>query len=109
MVMQTAYVWNADDRAAGWRLSNPRHGRILAQREVSAPVVVIVDVALQMTLQRALVQHDGMIKALAAKGADHALNVRIGVRCRLHRQRAVRHKPFASPIPSIRSVAGRFG
>jgi hypothetical protein len=29
------------------------------------------------------------------------------VSCRLHRQRAVRHKPFASPIPSIRSVAGR--
>jgi hypothetical protein len=33
--------------------------------------------------------------------------VGLGVRCRLHRRRAVRHKPFASPIPSIRSVAGR--
>ena len=39
---------------------------------------------------------------------DEALGVGVGVSSRLHRQRAVRHKPFALPIPSIRSVAGRF-
>jgi hypothetical protein len=31
------------------------------------------------------------------------------VSSRLHRQRAVRHKPSTSPIPSIRCMAGRFG
>ena len=49
-----------------------------------------------------------MIEALASDRADEALDVGVGVSSRLHRQRAVRHKPFALPIPSIRSVAGRF-
>ena len=87
VVMQTADVWNGGDRAAGWRLDNTRHGRILVQREMSAPMVVIVDIALQVALQRALVQHGDVIEALASKGADHALNVRIlprRTRCRQH-------------------------
>ena len=46
MVMQTADVWDFDDRPARWRLSNPRDGSILVQREVSAPVVIIGEVAL---------------------------------------------------------------
>ena len=70
MVMQAADVWDRDDRAAGWRLGNPRDGRILVQREVRAPVVIIGDVALQLTLQRALVQHDDVIEALASKGTN---------------------------------------
>ena len=49
-----------------------------------------------------------MIEALAADRANEALDVGVGVSSRLHRQRAVRHKPFGLPIPSIRSVAGRF-
>ena len=65
---------NADDRAAGWRLGHPRGGRILVQREVSAPVVIVGEVPLQVALQRALVQHNDVIEALASEGANHALN-----------------------------------
>ena len=39
--------------------------------------------------------------------ADEPFGVGVRVSSQLHRQRAVRHKPFASPIPFIRSVAGR--
>jgi len=46
-------------------------------------------------------------EALFLQRADEALDDAVGVSCRLHRQRAVSHKPFALPIPSIRSVAGR--
>ena len=45
--------------------------------QVSAPVVIIGEVALQVALQRALVQHNDVIEALASKGANHALNERI--------------------------------
>jgi hypothetical protein len=85
--MQTVDVWNGDDRAAGWRLDNPWHGRIFVRREVRAPVVGIVDIALEVALQGALIEHDDVIEALASKGADHALNVRIlprRLRCRPH-------------------------
>jgi hypothetical protein len=77
VVMQTADVWNWDDRAAGWRLGHPRDWRILVQREVSAPVVIVGEVPLQVALQRALVQHNDVIEALASEGANHALNERI--------------------------------
>ena len=47
VVMQTAEVWNMDDRAAGWRLSGPRHRSVLVQREVSSPLVIVGEVALE--------------------------------------------------------------
>jgi hypothetical protein len=108
VVMQTADVWDWDDRTAGWRLGRPGYRSILVQREVSAPLVIVGEVVLQVAVQRALVPHDDVIEALASEGANHTFNERIGVSCRLHRGRAVRHKPFGLPIPSIRSVAGRF-
>ena len=46
VVMQTADVWDWDDRAAGWRLGSPRDGSILVQREVSAPLVIVGEVVL---------------------------------------------------------------
>jgi hypothetical protein len=55
-----------------------------------------------------LVDDDHVIETLSSDRADQAFDVRIGVSCRLHHRRAVRHKPFELPIPSIRSVAGRF-
>jgi len=94
VVMQTADVWDWDDRAASWQLGNPGDGSILVQREASAPVVIVGDVPLQVALQRALVQHNDVIEAFASEGANHAFNERIRVSSRLHRQGAVRHKPF---------------
>ena len=77
VVMQPANVRDLDDRAAGWRLGNPRDGSILVQREVSAPLVIVREVALQVTVQRALVPHDDVIEALASEGANHAFSERI--------------------------------
>ena len=48
VVMQTADVWDCDDRATGWRLGSSMDGSILIQREVSAPLVIIGEVALQV-------------------------------------------------------------
>ena len=54
-----------------------------------------------------LIEDYDVVQTLAADRADDVFDVGIRLGCRLHRQRAVRHKPFGSRIPSIRSVAGR--
>ena len=77
VVMQAADVWDGDNRATVWRLGRPRNGSILVQREVSAPTVIVGEVALQVAAQRALVPHDDVIDALASEGSDHAFNERI--------------------------------
>jgi hypothetical protein len=46
VVMQSAEVWDWDDRATRRRLGRPRDGRIFVQREVRAPLVIIGEVAL---------------------------------------------------------------
>ena len=51
MVMQAADVRDWDDRAAGRRWDNPRDGSIFVQREVSAPLVVVNEVALPVASQ----------------------------------------------------------
>src|SRR3989442_9028852 len=75
--MQTADVWDCDDPAAGWWLGSPGDGSILVQREVSPPLVIVNEVALQVAAQRAFVPHDDVIEALASEGADHAFHERI--------------------------------
>ena len=77
MMMQAADVRDWDDRPAGWRLGKPRDGRVFVQREVSVPLVVVNEVALQVAAQGAFVPHDDVIEALAPEGADHPFNERI--------------------------------
>ncbi len=55
-----------------------------------------------------LAEDQDVVEAFATEAAEEAFADGIGVSCRLHHRRAVRHKPFELPIPSIRSVAGRF-
>jgi N-acetylglutamate synthase-like GNAT family acetyltransferase len=62
VVTQTADVWDWDDRAAGWRLGNPRDGSIFVQREVCPPFVIVHEVALQVAAQRAFVPHDDVMR-----------------------------------------------
>jgi hypothetical protein len=59
------------------RLGSPIEGSILVQRQVSAPLVIVGEVALQVPTQRALVPHDDVIEALAPEGSDHAFHERI--------------------------------
>ncbi len=44
---------------------------------MSAPVVVVREVASKVTVQRALVPDDDVIETLAPEGADHPFNKRI--------------------------------
>ena len=74
VVMQTADVWDWDDYATAWRLGSPTDGSILVQREVSAPLMIVGEVALQVSAQRALVPHDDVTEALPPEGSDHAFN-----------------------------------
>ena len=77
MMMEPGEVRDCDDLTADWRLGNSRDGRIFVQREVSAPLVVVNEVTLQVAPLGAFVPHDDVIEALAPEGADHALNERM--------------------------------
>jgi hypothetical protein len=87
VVMQTAEVWNGDDRATR-RLGGPMDGSILIQREESALPVIIGEVALEVPAQRPLVPHDDVIEALADR-SDHAFDERILPRTTRRRQHVV--------------------
>ena len=85
--------------------------------EVRSCSQIVGNVLVQNATKASSGQHDDVIEALAPNGSDESLRVGVGVSRRLHRPRVVRHKPFASPIPSIRcmgvssdgSTAGRRG
>jgi hypothetical protein len=82
--------------------------RVLLEAEVRSTPMIVPTVGHEDAPEMRLVDDDHVIETLSSDRADQAFDVRIGVSCRLHRKRAVRHKPFGLPIPSIRSVAGRF-
>ena len=103
MVMQTADVWDLDDRAAGWRLSSPRDGRILVQCGVSSPLVIVREVVLQVAVQRALVPHDNVIETLPSEGANHMFNERI-LPGRMRRRQHFFDAHLLHGKPMIRSV-----
>ena len=107
-MMKATHLANRDNVSSGDRFDRSHVGRVFAQPEMGPAPMVIVDIRRQDTTQVRCVDHDHMVQTLAAEGADQSLHIRVGVSGRLRRQRAVRHKPFVSPIPSIRCVAGRF-
>jgi hypothetical protein len=73
---------------------------------MGARFMIVGDVARKYAAQMRLAQNDDVIQTLAAQGSDQAFCVWIGVSHQLHRRRAVRRKPFESPIPFIPYVAG---
>jgi hypothetical protein len=89
VVMQPADVWDCDDGATNCGLGGPRDGRILVQREVSAPLVIVGEVTPKVAVQRALVPHDDVIEALASDGADDAFDERTLPRTTRRRQHFV--------------------
>ena len=86
MVVQTAEVRDGHDPAIARRLVRSRDWRVLVQREVSAPLMIVGKILLEVTAQRALVPDDHVVQALAPQGADHALDERILPRCPGRRQ-----------------------
>ena len=70
--------------------------------------VVMVDEDANDPLEMLAVEDQEPIQTLRANRPYEPFRDAVGVSSRLHRVRAVRHKPFVLPIPFIRSVAGRF-
>ena len=77
MVLEAAEVRDLNDRTAGWRLCGPRDRRILVEREVSTPLVVVIEEAAKRASQGPLIPHDDVIETLAPQGTNQAFDVRI--------------------------------
>ena len=56
-----------------WRLCGPWDRRILIQREVSAPLVIVIEEQSKRAPERPLIPHDDVIEALSPQSPDQAL------------------------------------
>ena len=74
-MMQAADLGNRYNRPRPVRLNVPLKRRILAQREVRAGALVVVEVRFQDAPQTGLIEHDHMIQAFPTNRADQSLNV----------------------------------
>ena len=63
-------MWDGDDPAGAWRLDGPRDRRVLLQRQVSPPLVVVAEISPQVAPERAFVPDDHVVEALPPDGAD---------------------------------------
>jgi hypothetical protein len=84
-------------------------GSILIQREVSAPPVIIGEVALEVPAQRPLVPHDDVIEALAPDRSDHAFDERILPRTTRRRQHVVEADLVQTGVKKLRLASARTG
>ena len=73
--MQATDFRKRDDSSDSARLNWTRLRAILAERKMSARVLVVVNVGGQYAAQMALVEDHDVIQTLAANRADHALGV----------------------------------
>ena len=99
-MVKTVDVGDLHDRAAGWRLHSPWDGRILVQREVSAPLVIVIEEPSKHAPERPLIPHDDVIKTLAPQGSDQALHERILPRRPWRDQEFLRAEALQQPIES---------
>jgi hypothetical protein len=81
--------------------------QFVGQPLVIALAMIMSDKFRDSASMMALTERNQTIQTFFFDRADEPFGMGIRVSRALHRQRAVRHKPFASPIPFIRSVAGR--
>ncbi len=77
MVVEAADVRDGDDPAVARRLCCARDRRILVQRQVSPPLVVVDEITQQVAAERAFVPDDHVVEALPADGADDPFDERI--------------------------------
>jgi hypothetical protein len=76
-VMQATDIRNGHDLAESRRLNGAAVGCILVERKVSAGAVVVREVGGQNAPPMAVAEHDDMVEAVAAHGADEPLRERI--------------------------------
>ena len=68
-------TWTIVPQAGRWAARGT--GASLSSGEVSAPLVIIGEVALQVVVQRTLAPRDEVIEALASERTNYAFNERI--------------------------------
>jgi hypothetical protein len=106
-MVQAANFRERDNPTDVRAMDRPWLRRVLGQCEMWPRSQVVRDAVGEDALEPGDTEYDHGIEALTSDRANDALDVGVGASCRLHRLRAVRRKPFVSPIPSIRGVAGR--
>ncbi len=74
-MMQSADLWNGDDRTLGGFLSVSVLRCVAVQGHVAAGSVVVGDVTSQQSPQLRFAEHDDVIRTLPANRADHACDV----------------------------------
>ncbi len=74
-MMQSADLWNGDDRTLGGSLSVSVLRRVAIQGHVAAGSVVVGDVTSQQSPQLRFAERDDVIRTLPANRADHAFDV----------------------------------
>ena len=107
VIQQATEPWTPTDSALASTKCPALDEPILEALMIPFPMIVI-DEFLEGPSEMALPERYDPIEALVFDRPHKSFGIGVGVSCRLHRQRAVSHKPFVLPIPSIRCVAGRF-
>src|SRR6516165_10054251 len=84
-MMQAPDLGNRYNRPRPLRLNVPLKRRILAQREVRAGALIVVEVRFQDAPQTGLIQDDHVIQAFPTNRTDQSLNIGVlpwRLRCR---------------------------
>lgn len=72
--MQSTHLRNGDDPSRTWLLDQSGLRVVLLQCQVRSASMIVVDAALKVSVQTALVEYDQVIQALVVKGTDRALD-----------------------------------
>ncbi len=70
--------WNFDNLAQFGQPYSTTVGRILVQRPVRSPRMIVIQIRGQKTLEMPFVEDDDMIQKLPTKAADHAFDIGVG-------------------------------
>src|SRR3982751_3898524 len=75
MVVETTDFTNLDHLTFGAGLCSSELRGVFAERQMSAPAVVIRNIRGESTTERALSEHDDVIQTLAAKGTNEPFDI----------------------------------
>src|SRR5262249_38200985 len=102
-----AEVWDLDDRASSGWLWSPGNGRVLLQREVRTPLVMIGQEADERASKGPLIPHDDMIETFATQCPNQALHKRILPRRAWRRHHFLGAKTLheATEVSSVDAIA----
>jgi len=87
------------------RLDRARFRRVLLQSQVRPALMIVVHETLQVTVQAPFAEHDHVVQALAADGADDPFHISSVPRGNFQQLRGLREPRSRPGIPVIRSLS----